>query len=130
LNLRPDPEFESLLSDNTSGKTRVESRFEMWKEMLDEVMVGSEQGPRLFPRAVKDQLWSEGHTCAWCQQEIQDFDDAHVDHKVPYSKGGKTEKDNGQLMHRYCNQVKSATEQVASQGLAAAQPADEADLAV
>jgi rubredoxin len=103
-------EFEDLISENTSGKTRVERRFEMWKTMMDQVMTGSEQGPRIFPKAIKDQLWSEGHACARCGQEIHDFDDAHVDHKTPYSKGGKTEKANGQLMHRYCNRVKAAAD--------------------
>jgi hypothetical protein len=31
-------------------------------------------------------------------QEIRLFDDAHVDHKIQYSQGGKTEKGNGQLI--------------------------------
>jgi hypothetical protein len=110
LELTSDPEFEGLILENTSGKARVERRFEMWKTMMDEVMAGSEQGPRIFPRAVKDALWAEGHTCAGCKQEIREFDDAHVDHITPYSKGGKTEKSNGQLMHRYCNRVKGASE--------------------
>lgn len=74
--------------------------------MMDDILIGSEQGPRFFPRAIKDALWSEGQTCAHCNQEIRDFDDAHVDHIEPFSKGGKTEKSNGQLMHRYCNRAK------------------------
>jgi rubredoxin len=114
LELTSDPEFEDLMSDNTSGKARVERRFAMWKAMMDEVMVGSAQGPRTFPRSVKDQLWNESQTCARCQQQIRDFDDAHVDHIEPYSKGGKTEKANGQLMHRYCNRVKGAAVEAAA----------------
>lgn len=71
--------------------------------MLELVMEDSEQGPRLFPRAVKQQLWDESTTCTRCGQQIRSFDDAHVDHKIPYAEGGKTDATNGQLMHRYCN---------------------------
>jgi 5-methylcytosine-specific restriction endonuclease McrA len=88
----------------------------MWKEMMDDVLIGSEQGPRFFPRAIKDKLWADGQSCASCNQEIRDFDDAHVDHIVPFSKGGKTELLNGQLMHRYCNRVKGANPEQMSAG--------------
>jgi rubredoxin len=111
LELTNDPEFEGLILENTSGKARVERRFELWKTMMDEIMVDSDQGPRIFPRSIKDALWAEGHTCAGCKQQIRDFDDVHIDHITPYSKGGKTEKSNGQLMHRYCNRVKGASEE-------------------
>jgi rubredoxin len=108
IELTNDAEFESLIAENTSGKARVERRFVLWKEMMDEVLIGSEQGPRFFPRVIKDALWAESQTCAHCGQQIREFDDAHVDHVMPFSKGGKTEKANGQLMHRYCNGAKGA----------------------
>lgn len=106
LELLVDPTFQELVTSNTSGKTRVKRRFKMWDDMLDAVMEDSAQGPRIFPRAIKQALWDEGHTCARCQQQVKTFDDAHVDHKTPYSQGGKTEKENGQLMHRFCNMSK------------------------
>ncbi|HEX5983113.1 MAG TPA: DUF262 domain-containing protein [Solirubrobacterales bacterium] len=112
--LTNEEEFEDLISENTSGKARVERRFVLWKEMMDEVLIGSNQGPRFFPRAIKDALWDKGRTCAGCGQEIRDFDDAHVDHIKAFSKGGKTVKENGQLMHRYCNRAKGSTVESAS----------------
>jgi 5-methylcytosine-specific restriction endonuclease McrA len=36
------------------------------------------------------------------------FDDSTVDHILPYSKGGKTVPENGQLAHRSCNASKNA----------------------
>jgi len=107
--LSNDPEFERLIVENTSGKAGVERRFEMWKAMLDDVLADSQQGPRAFPHEIKQELWNESKTCARCGQQILLFDDAHVDHKAPYSQGGKTEKANGQLMHRYCNLAKGAS---------------------
>lgn len=66
-------------------------------------MEDSDQGQRLFPRSIKEELWSERQVCAACGQQIKTFDDAHVDHKLAWAEGGKTEKANGQLMHRFCN---------------------------
>ena len=106
IELLVDPVFQDLITNNTSGKARVKRRFKMWDDMLDGVMQDSAQGARLFPRDVKQALWDESKTCARCGQQIKSFDDAHVDHKVPYSDGGKTRKDNGQLMHRFCNLAK------------------------
>ena len=103
LELLVDPVFDELITSNTSDNVRVERRFDMWKKMLEAVMVGSEQGPRIFPRSIKQELWEEGRGSALCEQQIELFDDAHVDHIDPYSKGGKTVKSNGQLTHRYCN---------------------------
>jgi DNA-directed RNA polymerase subunit RPC12/RpoP len=108
LQLLVNPTFQDLITNNTSGKSRVERRFEMWKEMLDGVLEDTGQGPRLFARAVKQELWDEGRACARCGQEVKLIDDAQVDHKAPYSQGGKTEKENGQLMHRFCNLSKNA----------------------
>lgn len=106
LELLVDPTFQDLVTNNTSSRTRVKRRFKMWDNMLEAVMEDSEQGPRLFSRETKGELWDEDKTCTRCHQQIKTFDDAHVDHKVPYADGGKTEKANGQLMHRYCNLAK------------------------
>lgn len=108
LQITSIPEFSDLIVENTSGKERVAKRFVLWKHMLDEVLEGSEQGTRFFPRKVREDLWEQDRTCAVCSQEIRVFDDAHVDHVVPYAKGGKTIKENAQIAHRYCNQVKSS----------------------
>jgi rubredoxin len=83
LDLLVDPVFSDLVTSNTSGRLRVERRFQLWNQMLDSVMSGTDQGPRSFPKAIKRALWAKDRTCAHCGQEINEFDDAHVDHVVP-----------------------------------------------
>lgn len=48
-----------------------------------------------------------GIKCALCNQSILDFKDAEVDHIIPWSKGGQTILENGQLVHSTCNRMKS-----------------------
>jgi 5-methylcytosine-specific restriction endonuclease McrA len=56
---------------------------------------------------VKKELFESDPTCAICHNRIMAIEDAEVDHKIPYSKGGPTTLDNAQLAHRYCNRHKS-----------------------
>ncbi|MDR7187155.1 rubredoxin [Microbacterium trichothecenolyticum] len=100
-------EFSDLLAHTISESKRIERRFDLWKNMLDEVLKGSEQGPRAFSRDEKEAAFSVNPVCAICNQKIQSIDDAHLDHVEPFSKGGKTESANAALTHRYCNQAKS-----------------------
>jgi len=44
--------------------------------------------------------------CYLCDRVIYD-EDLHIDHVVPYSKGGETIVENGRLTHRWCNIMKS-----------------------
>ena len=45
--------------------------------------------------------------CKICGDEM-DLDEAHADHIKPWSKGGRTEEANCQVVHRWCNQNKGA----------------------
>ena len=45
--------------------------------------------------------------CQGCRKEIK-WDEFHADHIVPFSKGGKTTVDNGQLLCAKCNLAKAA----------------------
>ncbi|WP_027407629.1 DUF262 domain-containing protein [Anaerovibrio sp. RM50] len=49
---------------------------------------------------------AQGHKCATCG-EIFEFDDMQADHIKPWSKGGKTVKENCQMLCRDCNLKKS-----------------------
>lgn len=68
---------------------------------------GNDDSSRAFSDGVKKELFYPGYICSWCKNEILDIDDAEVDHIIPFSKGGKTDITNAQLLHRHCNRKKS-----------------------
>ena len=45
--------------------------------------------------------------CHSCTKQF-DYDDMQGDHIIPWSKGGKTSLENGQMLCRKCNATKSA----------------------
>ena len=54
-------------------------------------------------------LWMKRdiHECNICGNRIDKYgDEVEVDHIIPWSKGGRTEVNNAQLVHRKCNQKK------------------------
>ena len=53
------------------------------------------------------ELFEQSQECKICGNEIHSFEDSTVDHIHPYSKGGKTVRENGQLAHRGCNARKN-----------------------
>ncbi|MCZ2830782.1 DUF262 domain-containing protein [Modestobacter sp. VKM Ac-2986] len=108
IELMSQPEFSDLVSHTISEFKRVERRFDLWKSMLDSVLAGSDQGPRTFSRVERELAFAADPVCAECGQKIQSIDDAHMDHKLAYSKGGKTDPSNGALTHRFCNLSKQA----------------------
>ncbi len=46
--------------------------------------------------------------CAYCGLRFRDGDLLETDHIIPTSKGGKNIKDNKQLLHRHCHDLKTA----------------------
>lgn len=58
----------------------------------------------------KDKKWAyekQKHICPYCKGEFN-YKEMHGDHIVPWSKGGKTERDNLQMLCAACNIKKSA----------------------
>lgn len=110
IELMSTPEFADLVTHTISEFKRVEKRFDLWKQMLDSVLAGEDQGPRTFSRKEKEAAYKTDPTCAECGQKIQSIDDAHMDHIEAFIKGGKTESSNAALTHRYCNLTKHAGE--------------------
>ena len=88
-------------------KTRV--RISKWQDKLRDIVDTQANERRFFTYEEKQKLFKQpnGNICAICKNRIIEIDDAQVDHKVPYSKGGKTEMDNAQLTHIFCNQSKN-----------------------
>lgn len=63
---------------------------------------------RAFPESDKIIMYErQNHKCAICGKEF-DISEMHGDHIVPWSKGGKTTLDNGQMLCTECNIRKGA----------------------
>lgn len=102
-----DPAFISAIEMKTSAKDQMNIRFKKWTDVLASIIAGSPPNPRIFPYAIKKQLFADDPTCKLCENQIMAIEDAEVDHKIPYSKGGPTTIENAQITHRYCNRHKS-----------------------
>ena len=98
-----DSELQDAISKRTGGTTQTRLRWTRFRSLVDPIIDGKDVQPRFFSYEFRTELWSGSHTCALCHNEIHAFEDATVDHKTPYSKGGKTVSENAQLAHRCCN---------------------------
>ncbi len=89
----------------TSDVSRVKTRFDEFKAMLDQAvsLPGGER--RLFNMNEKMELFEADPTCGFCRQRIEAIDDAEVDHKTRFADGGQTNMDNARIAHRYCNRA-------------------------
>jgi hypothetical protein len=103
-----DEEFRAAITAATGDKYRAIYRFDKWRETLAEVVGTGDVGARLFTAEVKRDLYMQSQQCAICGQTIHTIDDAEVDHVTPFSKGGATDIQNAQLVHRFCNRSKGA----------------------
>ncbi len=99
-------QFQNLIGFKTSDTDNVKKRFKMYMEMLDGIIGDKTYNQRNFPYSIKEELFNEKPYCAISNQRILKIEDAEVDHIIPYSKGGKTEKANAQLVLRYFNRAK------------------------
>ena len=102
-----DQDFINSIELSTSSSQAVKARFVKWNAKLQEIIKDHTPEQRFFPWSIKEHLYKKRKICALCNNQILDIDDAHVDHIVPFSKGGTTTQDNAQLAHKYCNLVKS-----------------------
>ncbi len=96
-------EFKNTIFLSTSSKNKVQKRFLLWFNVLDEIIGTPEKDLRCFSNAFRRQLYDADPTCFICKQQIMSLEDSVVDHYIPYSLGGSTKADNGCLAHRYCN---------------------------
>ena len=82
--------------------------------VFEYVFSGEEKilSPRAFDDSMKrSKLEEQEHKCAYCGGEIPDMKSAHADHIIPWSKGGKTEYGNLQILCVKCNCKKSAEQE-------------------
>lgn len=101
-----DQQFQNLIGFKTSDTDNVRKRFKIYMEMLEKIIGDKSYSQRHFPYVIKEELFNEKPYCAISGQRILSIEDSEVDHILPYSKGGKTEKSNAQLVLRYFNRAK------------------------
>ena len=101
-----DTKFQELIGYKTSDTENVRKRFKIYMEMLDTIIGDNSYQHRMFSFQIKEELFKENPYCAISKQKILAIEDSEVDHILPYSKGGKTEKANAQLVLRYFNRAK------------------------
>jgi 5-methylcytosine-specific restriction endonuclease McrA len=103
-------DFIDSILIQTSNKEVLKKRFKIWLEKLDEIIGDNNYQKRTFPFSVKQELFNRNPFCAISSQRILAIEDAEVDHILPYSKGGKTEIKNAQLVLRFFNRAKGNRE--------------------
>jgi hypothetical protein len=94
----------------TSDRNVLKTRFKLWLEKLDEIIGDSNYQSRTFSYQTKKELFEKNSVCSISGQRILSIDDCEVDHIKPFSKGGKTELSNAQLVLRYFNRAKNNNE--------------------
>ncbi len=98
--------FNEQLIWQTSNTDILKKRFRTYMDMLETIIGDPKYSQRNFSLSVKEELFKENPYCAISGQKILAIEDSEVDHIIPYSKGGKTEKSNAQLVLRYFNRAK------------------------
>jgi len=99
-------QFRELLIWQTSDTDKLKKRFRIYMDMLETIIGDPSYSQRNFPFSVKLELFNANPFCAISGQKILAIEDSEVDHVIPYSKGGKTEINNAQLVLRYFNRAK------------------------
>jgi hypothetical protein len=106
--LLTDDAVKSAISRATGGGNATKLRWTAFKSVIEPLLNNVVKEPRFFGFQDRRKMYDESPVCALCKNEIHSFEDATVDHIIPYSKNGKTVPENGQLSHRSCNAHKSA----------------------
>lgn len=97
------------LGKRISGLMR-DSEIQRQSGIIPYVLTGDEHwlDLRAFPDDIKLAVWEEqGRRCALCGKEF-DFEFMEGDHITPWRDGGRTVKENCQMLCRECNRRKSA----------------------
>jgi hypothetical protein len=100
-------QFKEQLIWQTSDTDVLKKRFRTYMDMLENIIGDPSYSMRIFPYSIKEELFKDNPYCAISKQKILAIEDSEVDHIIPYSKGGKTEISNAQLVLRYFNRAKS-----------------------
>ena len=105
--LLTQPQVRLAISRQPAGSAATKLRWTGFKTQVQNILDGTYVEPRFFTLEFRRQLFQKKPCCELCGNQIHVFEDSTVDHKHPYSLGGKTIPENGQLAHRSCNAQKS-----------------------
>jgi hypothetical protein len=107
LFLLTQPEIRLAISRQPAGTAATKLRWTRFKTRVQEILDGTIVEPRFFALEFRRQLFQNDPSCKICGNQIHVFEDSTVDHKHPYSRGGRTIPENAQLAHRSCNAQKA-----------------------
>ena len=103
-----DIDIQKSIARQTGSTRATNIRWTLFRARVQEILDDTVIEPRFFSYEFREQLYRESKKCLLCKNQINSFGDCTVDHITAYSRGGKTEPENGQLAHRSCNARKNA----------------------
>ncbi len=106
--LLTNPQVRLAISRQPAGTNATKTRWFGFKAEVQNILSEVYVEPRFFSLEFRRHLYDASPVCRLCENQIHSFDDCTVDHIQPYSRGGRTVSDNGQLAHRRCNAKKWA----------------------
>lgn len=96
----------SSYSTSSKGSTSYNSSSVKLPKSYEVYQQRQTQGPRTFSKGLKQRKYNEqGGKCPHCGKQCT-YGEMEGDHVVPYSKGGKTEYSNLQMLCAPCNRSK------------------------
>jgi hypothetical protein len=107
--LLSDPMLQAAISKQTGATIQTKYRWNALKTLVEPIIDGQVLEPRFYDFPFRQRLFGQSPVCKICGNQIHLLEDSTVDHIRPYSKGGKTVPENGQLAHRSCNARKNAS---------------------
>jgi Protein of unknown function DUF262. len=84
-----DEFYESNTGTWTDRKTKVYSKNSIWLDSLKKIIGSPKTEPRCFSWEIKNRLCKANPVCSICEQKVEAIDDAEVDHKEFYWRGGE-----------------------------------------
>ncbi|UUD37020.1 DUF262 domain-containing protein [Mycoplasmopsis equigenitalium] len=103
-----DANFIQHTEGSSGNASKVYNRIEIFHHELMNCLVSASKREFNYSLQEKNELARKNNNiCSVCGEEIISIEEAQIDHITPYTKGGKTNLENAQILHKYCNLKKS-----------------------